>query len=122
MVQKEKPAPFSDLLREFFSEQPSNVDGQFNTSTLYYRDWLFRKVFSIFEFEGFKPEWEMDYYIEHQFLDGEIWLKTGHGKQPPPFDRGQLRRMERGSIIRENRARSAGEEGAGCGGCGTGLR
>ena len=88
MVQKENPAPFSDLLREFFSEQPSNVDGQFSTSTLYYRDWLFRKVFSIFEFEGFKPEWEMDYYIEHQFLDGEICvcdttlgvlpLQTGH--------------------------------------------
>ena len=80
--------PFKDLVSRFNREAPEDVDGQFNTSVLYYRDWLFRKIFSMFDFNGFKKEWDFDYYIYHQFMGGEVCvcdtalgvlpLQTGH--------------------------------------------
>ena len=75
--------PFSDLLRNFFAEKPKEVDGVANASTIYYKEWLLKKIFARFEFGGFPSFWEMDYYLEHQFLDGKICITdTGLGVIP----------------------------------------
>lgn len=81
--------PFSDLLNNFFAEKPKEVDGVANASTIYYKEWLLKKIFARFEFGGFNTFWDMDYYLEHQFIDGKICftdtavgvipLKTGVG-------------------------------------------
>ena len=65
-------APFQDLLNQFFARKPSDVDGVMNTSTMYYREFLLKKILSRFEFDGLPREWELDYFLEHLFLDGHI--------------------------------------------------
>lgn len=63
--------PFSDLVRNFFARRPKDVDGVANTSSLYYRDFLLRKVFGRFEFVNWPRDWpEQDYALTHLFLDG----------------------------------------------------
>lgn len=75
--------PFSDLLRNFFAEKPKEVDGVANASTIYYKEWLLKMIFARFGIGGFPSFWEMDYYLEHQFLDGKICITdTGLGVIP----------------------------------------
>lgn len=63
--------PFSDLVRNFFARRPKDVDGVANASSVYYRNFLLRKLFGRFEFTGWPEEWpEEDYALTHLFLDG----------------------------------------------------
>ena len=63
--------PFNDLLRNFFARKPKDVDGVANTSSMYYRQWLLKKIFARFEFE-IPPEWELDYFLSVLFREGHI--------------------------------------------------
>lgn len=61
--------PLSDLLREFFAAKPSEVDGVLNSSAMYYRYYLLKKLFGRFEFTI--PEgWDKDYMLDALFMDG----------------------------------------------------
>lgn len=75
--------PFEDLIHQFFAKRPKDVDGVANSSQLYYRDYLLKKILSRFEFGGFPTIWEMDYFLEHLFIDGHIAITdTGMGILP----------------------------------------
>lgn len=63
--------PFSDLKRQFFANKPKDVDGLINSSALYYREYLLKKIFAIFEF-NFPDTWDTDYFQTHIFIDGFI--------------------------------------------------
>ena len=65
-----KLIPFSDLVRNFFAAKPKDVDGVANRSAYYYQQKLFRLILSRFEFTGWPEEWDIDYSMEHLFLDG----------------------------------------------------
>lgn len=67
-------APFQDLLNQFFARKPSDVDGVMNTSVIYYREFLLKKILSRFEFDGLPSNWELDYFLTHLFLDGHICI------------------------------------------------
>lgn len=73
-VFKNISVPFRDLLNQFFARKPSDVDGVANTSHLYYREFLLKKILSRFEFDGIPSGWELDYFLEHLFLDGKICI------------------------------------------------
>ena len=64
--------PFSDLLNNFFARKPKDVDGVANTSSLYYREWLLKKLLSRFEFKNIPTFWDADYFLEVLFLDGHV--------------------------------------------------
>ena len=66
--------PFQDLLNQFFAKKPKDVDGVANTSTIYYREYLLKKILSRFEFGGLPSFWDMDYFLETVFLDGKICI------------------------------------------------
>ena len=66
--------PFSDLLNNFFARKPKEVDGVANTSALYYRDYLLKKILSRFEFGNIPSFWDIDYFLEVLFLDGKICI------------------------------------------------
>ena len=66
--------PFSDLVHQFFAKKPKDVDGVANTSNIYYRDYLLKKVLSRFEFSGLPSYWDMDYFLEVLFLDGKVCI------------------------------------------------
>lgn len=72
MSNKNKNVPFNDLLRQFFARKPSDVDGVANTSAMYYRGKLFRLIIQRFLFEDIPDKWELDYFLEHLFIDGVI--------------------------------------------------
>ena len=62
--------PFTDLVNDFFAAKPKDVDGVANTSALYYRDFLLKKVFAILDWKNVPDNWDVDYMNEHLFLDG----------------------------------------------------
>ena len=64
---------WSDLKRNFFAEKPKDVDGVANASALYYREFLLKKIFSVFDFT-IPEKWSMDYFQTHLFLDGYIGI------------------------------------------------
>ena len=66
----EKLIPISDLLNKFFARRPKDVDGVANTSAMYYQRKLLRMVLGRFEFTGWPDSWDLDYALEHLFLDG----------------------------------------------------
>lgn len=66
--------PFQDLLNQFFARKPKDVDGVANTSAIYYREYLLKKILSRFEFDGLPSYWDMDYFLEVLFLDGKICI------------------------------------------------
>lgn len=63
---------YDDLKRQFFAERPSDVDGVFNASAEYYRMYLLRKIFAIFEFDGLPENWDRDYFLTRLWLDGTL--------------------------------------------------
>ena len=65
---------FDDLRRAFFAERPRDVDGIRNRSALYYRRWMLRKVFAIFELSGVPESWDLDYFWTHIFIDGGVCI------------------------------------------------
>lgn len=75
--------PFQDLLNNFFAKRPKDVDGVANASTIYYREYLLKKILSRFEFSGIPREWEIDYFLEVLFLEGKLCITdTGMGVIP----------------------------------------
>lgn len=65
---------FDDLRRAFFAKRPRDVDGIRNRSALYYRGWMLRKVFAIFELSGVPEDWDIDYFWTHLFIDGGVCI------------------------------------------------
>lgn len=63
---------FDDLRRQFFATKPSEVDGVFNSSVLYYREYLLKKVYAIFEYINFPEDWDFDYFQSVLFMEGVI--------------------------------------------------
>ena len=72
MSRREKNIPFDDLLRNFFARKPKDVDGVANTSSIYYRNKLFRLFLQRYVIENMPKTWEFDYFNEHLFIDGVI--------------------------------------------------
>ena len=72
MSRREKNVPFGDLLRNFFARKPKDVDGVANTSSIYYRNKLFRLFLQRYVIDNMPKTWEFDYFNEHLFLDGVI--------------------------------------------------
>lgn len=62
--------PFSDLIHNFFARRPKDVDGVANTSALYYREWMLKKVFGRFEWGGVPDSWDFDYMQTALFMSG----------------------------------------------------
>lgn len=62
--------PYNDLLRDFFGRKPKDVDGVLNTSAVYYKEYLLKKLFGRFTFENIPDDWDLDYMLEALFLDG----------------------------------------------------
>ena len=61
--------PLSDLLREFFATRPSEVDGVLNSSAMYYRYYLLKKLFGRFDFV-IPDSWDKDYMLDALFMEG----------------------------------------------------
>ena len=61
--------PLSDLLREFFAAKPSEVDGVLNSSAMYYRYYLLKKLFGRFDFV-IPKSWDKDYMLDALFMEG----------------------------------------------------
>ena len=68
------PVGYDDLMREFLRDAPKKVNGVDNLSNIYYRDWMLRKLFAIFEFSGIPDAWDYDYMMENLFLDGKFCI------------------------------------------------
>ena len=66
--------PFQDLVHQFFARKPKDVDGVANTSAIYYREYLLKKILSRFDFDGMPSYWDMEYFLEVLFLDGKICI------------------------------------------------
>lgn len=62
--------PYTDLINDFFAAKPKDVDGVANSSALYYREYLLKKVFAILDWKNIPKTWDVDYMNEHLFLDG----------------------------------------------------
>lgn len=65
---------FDDLRRAFFAKRPRDVDGIRNRSAAYYRRWMLRKLFAIFELSNVPESWDLDYFWTHLFIDGGICI------------------------------------------------
>lgn len=61
--------PLSDLIREFFAARPSDVDGVLNSSAMYYRYYLLKKLFGRFDFI-IPDSWDKDYMLDALFMEG----------------------------------------------------
>lgn len=73
-VLKNIDIPFQDLIHQFFAKKPKDVDGVANTSNLYYRDYLLKKILSRFEFGNLPTFWDTDYFLEVLFLEGKVCI------------------------------------------------
>lgn len=75
--------PFEDLLNNFFARKPKDVSGVSNKSAEYYRNWLMRKVLSIYKIDNFPEHWSKDYFNCTLLLDGYLCVTdTGAGVLP----------------------------------------
>ncbi len=63
----------SDMMRDFVSTRPKNVDPNSISFWFYVRS-LFRKVMSIYELSGFPEEWDLDYFMSVLFSQGFITI------------------------------------------------
>ena len=61
----------NDMLREYFSIRPKDVDPN-STTYYYYMDMLFRKAMSIYIFEGMPETWDYDYFTSVLLSQGVI--------------------------------------------------
>ena len=65
-----KGQAFKDLVANFFRLSPKEIEGQDNSSVVYYRSWILKRVYGIFEFSGVPSDWDMDYVLSSLFLSG----------------------------------------------------
>lgn len=68
-----KNIPMQDLISNFFARRPKDVDGVMNTSVMYYKQWLLKKIYARFEF-GIPSLWDLDYYLSTLFYDGHVCI------------------------------------------------
>lgn len=59
-----------ELRNEFIGQQPKDVDGVFNSSVLYWKNYLYRLVFGVFDFEGIEENWDKGYMLTSLFQYG----------------------------------------------------
>lgn len=59
-----------DLQREFLGKSPKDVDGVFNTSVLFWRDYLYRLLFGVFDFKNIEEGWDKGYMLTSIFQYG----------------------------------------------------
>lgn len=59
-----------DTMRYMLSEEPNDVDGVFNSSTMFWKDYLYRLIFGAFDFNNIPDTWDKDYMLNHLFRDG----------------------------------------------------
>lgn len=59
-----------DTLRFAYREEPSEVEGVFNSSAMYWKDYLYRLIFGAFDFNNIPDTWDKDYMLNHLFRDG----------------------------------------------------
>lgn len=59
-----------DTMRFMYSEEPNEVEGVFNASALYWKDYLYRLIFGAFDFNNIPDTWDKDYMLNHLFRDG----------------------------------------------------
>lgn len=60
------------VFEELFGIQPTDVKGQFNTRTLYYRTRLLRRAMSVIEFEDCPEEWDVEWLKKNLLLIGYL--------------------------------------------------
>lgn len=58
-------------LTDYFNRQPSQVKGQWNSTTLYYKRMLYNILYSVFEFD-IPKEWKLNYFRYWLFKFGSI--------------------------------------------------
>ena len=63
----------SDVMRDFISTRPKNVDPN-PTSFWFYVRALFRKAMSIYELSGMPEEWDLDYFMSVLFSQGFLTI------------------------------------------------
>lgn len=61
---------YNDAMRDFFREAPKDVDGVFNSSSLFYDYELLKLVFSAYEIKGAPEWWDYDYMMQTLFKEG----------------------------------------------------
>lgn len=61
---------YNDALRDFLREAPKDVDGVFNSSSLFYDYELLKLVFSAYEIKGAPDWWDYDYMMQTLFKEG----------------------------------------------------
>ena len=70
---------FNNLVSDFLAPYPKNVSGLNNTSYLYYRNQLYLKVFSIFDFKNIPQTWDIDYIYDNLFKNGFLTVFEENG-------------------------------------------
>ena len=71
---KTENIPYNDALKNFFSLEPKSVESINNTSTIYYYNWLSKKIFGLYKFENTPDGWDVDYMLERLFYDGKFTI------------------------------------------------
>lgn len=61
-----------NFFRDFFGVNPKDVEGLNNSSYIYYRQELYLKIYSIFDFIDTPPTWDMDYLRDNLFKTGVL--------------------------------------------------
>lgn len=70
---------FNNLVSDFLSPYPKDVSGLNNTSYSFYRDQLYLKVFSIFDFKNIPQTWDIDYIYDNLFKNGFLTVFEENG-------------------------------------------
>lgn len=72
--QERRDRELYQMLAEYYAPEPSAVNGQLNTSAIYYREQLLKLVYARFIIENYPEDWDTDYILEHLFIDGCICI------------------------------------------------
>lgn len=70
---------FNNLVSEFLAPYPKNVSGLNNSSYIFYRNQLYLKVFSIFDFKNIPSTWDIDYLYDNLFRNGYLAIFNENG-------------------------------------------
>ena len=62
------------IYEEMYGAKPQEVDGQFNLRTMYYKERLLRRLLSVFEFEDYPDEWDIEWLKRTLLLHGYLCI------------------------------------------------
>lgn len=62
------------IYEELFGTKPTDVEGQFNLRTNYYRKRLMRRLMSTFELEGVPEDWDVEWMKQELFMRGYVCI------------------------------------------------